>query len=88
MISDVDKYVNRCNVCQNSKGKSQNTRLYIPFPILDRPWDSVSMEFVLGLPKTQKGNDSIMVVVDRFTKKAHFIIFYKTCGKLVFERHC
>ena len=78
MRSKVEKFVSRCRVCQHAKGRSQKTRLYTPFPIPTRPWDSVSMDFIFGLPRNQKGHDSIFVVVDRFTNMEHFIPCYKT----------
>jgi hypothetical protein len=73
MRIDVKIFLGRCRICQHTKGKRQNTRLYQSLPIPKRPWDVVSMDFVLGLPRTQRGFDSIFLVVDKFSNMTHFI---------------
>ena len=49
-----------------------------PLPIAERPWDNVTIDFNIGLPKSEE-NDSIIVVVDKFSKYATFITASTDC---------
>jgi hypothetical protein len=74
----VNKFVEKKRIFQHAKGMSQNIGLYQPLSIPNRPQGLINMDFLPGLPKTQRGNDSIYVVVDIFPKMAHFIACKKT----------
>ena len=74
MREDIAEYVARCDTCQRVKAEHQRpTRLLQPLEIPVWKWDDISMDFVVGLPRTTRGNDSIWVIVDHSTKIAHFI---------------
>ena len=74
MKRDVAQFVYACLTCQKSKVEHQKPAgLMQPLEVPEWKWDSISMDFVTGLPNTVKGYDSIWVIVDRLTKSAHFI---------------
>ncbi|GKB11401.1 putative reverse transcriptase domain-containing protein [Tanacetum coccineum] len=78
MEQDISRFVERCRVCKLAKTRSTNAGLYQPLPVPVAPWVDVSLDFVLGLHHTQRNKDSIMVVVDRFSKMAHIVPCNKT----------
>jgi hypothetical protein len=64
-------HIKECNTCQANKDEHTHpARLLHPLPIPKHKWESISMDFIIGLPKFQ-GKDCIFVVVDRLTKFAH-----------------
>nr|GEU95582.1 hypothetical protein [Tanacetum cinerariifolium] len=74
MKQDIATYVGRCLICQQVKIEHQRaSRLLQPLYIPVWKWDEISMDFVTRLPRTQKKNDAIWVVVDRLIKSAHFL---------------
>ncbi|GJR97048.1 putative reverse transcriptase domain-containing protein [Tanacetum coccineum] len=74
MKRDVATFVSRCLVCQQVKIEHQRASgLLQPLEIPVWKWDEISMDFVTGLPRTQRKHDAIWVVVDRLTKTAHFL---------------
>ena len=77
MRHDVHKVCACCIACKQAKSRLQPHGLYSPLPVSNGPWIDMLMDLVLALPKTRKGYDSIFVVVDRFSKMAHFIHCHK-----------
>lgn len=68
----IKDYVGGCDICQRSKSSNHKPYgLLQPLPIADRPWASISVDFITQLPESN-GFSSICVFVDRFTKMAHF----------------
>jgi hypothetical protein len=74
MKNDVAKFVAKCLTCQQVKAEHQRPGgLLQQMEIPEWKWDEITMDFIVGLPKTPAGFDSIWVIVDRLTKSAHFI---------------
>jgi hypothetical protein len=75
---NVEYYVSRCTTCNKAKSRLNPHGLYMSLPVSSVPWENISMDFVLELSRTKRGRDSIFVVVDRFSKMAHFMPYHKS----------
>ena len=73
MHHQVKYYVKACPVCQKNKSEhNPYPGLLEQLPVPEMAWSHISMDFVEGLPKSNN-KDVILVIVDRFTKYAHFL---------------
>jgi hypothetical protein len=69
----VTEFVSQCDTCQRSKHSTAHPQgLLQPLPVPEGAWQDITMDFIEGLPLSDRAN-SILVVVDRFTKYSHFI---------------
>eukprot|EP00253_Pinus_taeda_P010896 PITA_10896 len=74
MKKSIAEYLAWCLECQQIKAEHQHPAgLLQPLPIPEWKWEIISMDFITGLPKTKRNNDSFMVVVDKLSKVAQFI---------------
>lgn len=73
MEADVHDFVSSCQICQQAKpDRSKLPGLLQTFPVPDRAWKILSLDFIEGLPQSE-GFNSILVVVNLFSKYAHFV---------------
>ena len=79
MKRDVAAHVALCDTCHRVKAEHQRPAgLLQPLKVPEWKWEEISMDFIVGLPRTRSGYDSIWVIVDRLTKVAHFIPVHTT----------
>ena len=74
MSKDIRTHVKKCDACQRTKPSTQPPAGELqPMPIPSRPWQSIGMDYLMSVPKSKKGHNAILIVIDRLTKMAHFI---------------
>ena len=74
MKNEVVEYIARCIKFQRVKAKHRHPAgLLQPLPIPDCKWEIINLDFITRLPKNQKKNDYVMVMVDKLSTEAHFI---------------
>jgi hypothetical protein len=84
MKREIAEYVARCDSCQRIKAEHQRPAgLLQSVQIPQWKWDEIGMDFIVGLPRTRAGYDSIWVVVDRLIKTTHFIPVKTTYNSVV-----
>lgn len=74
MKKTIQEFVQQCQICQQAKTERIKTPgLLEPLHVLAQDWESVSLDFIEGLPQSDSFN-AILVVVDKFSKYGHFLL--------------
>jgi hypothetical protein len=74
MKRKIAKYVSECDTYRRIKANHlRPARNLQPLSIPEWKWENICMDFIVGLPRTSRGYNSIWVIMDRLTKSAHFI---------------
>ena len=75
MGKTMKEFVRSCDSCQRSKWSRAKVGLSLqPLPVPKEPWEDITMDFIMGLPQTDRHHDAnIIVFVDRLTKYVHLI---------------
>nr|KYP52342.1 Retrotransposable element Tf2 [Cajanus cajan] len=74
MKREIAEYVAACLTCQKAKVEHQKpSGLMQQMEVSEWKWDSITMDFIVGLPRSTRNSDAIWVIVDRLTKCAHFL---------------
>src|SRR5260370_40021674 len=80
MRKSIQQYIQQCQSCQANKASHQlPIGLLQSLDIPGKRWETVSMDLITKLPETTKGNDAIIVFVDKFSKMVHYAATTTTC---------
>ena len=88
MFDNVSRFIRGCSLCATSKPSNRKLGLYTPLLVPSRLWESISMDFVGGLPLSRKGHDYLYVVVDMFNKMCIITLFKKKITTKQTSHHC
>ena len=74
---DVEKHIRSCTACAIAKLTIKKQGLYTSLPTPSQPWESISIDYMSGLPSTKYANDCVFVVIDRFSNMAIMVAYKK-----------
>ncbi|XP_073225700.1 uncharacterized protein [Cicer arietinum] len=80
IVDDITEAQSQDSYLVNMVEHQKPVGLLLPIEILEWKWEGIAMDFVTGLPRTQKGYDSVWVIIDQLNKFAHFLPVKTTCS--------